>query len=68
MSIFGKILEKLGSKVPITFLPLPTDDPKQRKPDISLAKKLLGWEPQVSFDEGIGRTVTYFRDFLGIHA
>lgn len=63
-----KILEKLGSKVPITFLPLPTDDPKQRKPDISLAKKLLGWEPQVSFDEGIGRTVTYFRDFLGIHA
>jgi dTDP-glucose 4,6-dehydratase len=63
-----KILEKLGSKVPITFLPLPTDDPKQRKPDIALAKKLLGWEPQVSFDEGIGRTVAYFREFLGIHA
>src|SRR5215203_1806367 len=38
-----KILEKLGSRAPITFLPLPTDDPKQRKPDISLAKKLLGW-------------------------
>jgi dTDP-glucose 4,6-dehydratase len=63
-----KILEKLGSKAPITFLPLPTDDPKQRKPDIALAKKLLGWEPQVSFDEGIGRTVAYFREFLGIHA
>jgi dTDP-glucose 4,6-dehydratase len=63
-----KVLEKLGSTAPITFLPLPTDDPKQRKPDISLAKKLLGWEPQVSFDEGIGRTVAYFREFLGIHA
>src|SRR6187401_957796 len=62
-----KILEKLGSKVPITFLPLPTDDPKQRKPDISLAKKLLNWEPRVSFDDGIGRTVEYFREFLGIH-
>ena len=68
MGLFGKILEKLGSKAPITFLPLPTDDPKQRKPDISLAKKLLGWQPQVSFDEGIERTVAYFREFLGIHA
>ncbi len=63
-----KILEKLGSKAPITNLPLPTDDPKQRKPDISLAKKLLGWEPRVSFDQGIGKTVDYFREFLGIHA
>jgi dTDP-glucose 4,6-dehydratase len=63
-----KILEKLGSTAPITHLPLPTDDPKQRKPDISLAKKLLGWEPRVSFDEGIGKTVQYFREFLGIHA
>ena len=63
-----KILEKLGSNVPVQHLPLPTDDPKQRKPDISLAKKLLDWEPRVSFDEGIGRTVDYFRAFLGIHA
>lgn len=63
-----KVLEKLGSNVPIAFHPLPTDDPKQRKPDISLAKKLLGWEPHVSFDEGIGKTVEYFRAFLGIHA
>src|SRR3954469_24424598 len=61
-----KILEKLGSKAPITFLPLPTDDPKQRKPDIALAKKLLGWEPRVSFDQGIANTVDYFREFLGI--
>jgi dTDP-glucose 4,6-dehydratase len=63
-----KILEKLGSDVPIDFRPLPTDDPKQRRPDISLAKKLLDWEPRVAFDEGIGRTVEYFRAFLKIPA
>jgi dTDP-glucose 4,6-dehydratase len=63
-----KILARLGSTVPVTHLPLPTDDPKQRKPDISLAKKLLDWEPKVSFDEGIGRTVDYFRAFLKIPA
>jgi dTDP-glucose 4,6-dehydratase len=63
-----KILQKLNSDVPINFLPLPKDDPKQRKPDISLAKKLLDWEPKVPFDEGIEKTVTYFRDFLALHA
>jgi nucleoside-diphosphate-sugar epimerase len=43
------------------FLPLPSDDPKQRKPDIDLAKKLLGWEPKVSLDEGLRVTLEYFK-------
>jgi dTDP-glucose 4,6-dehydratase len=45
----------------IEFKPLPEDDPKIRQPDITLAKKHLGWEPQVSLDEGLGKTIEYFR-------
>ena len=43
------------------FYPLPGDDPARRRPDISLARKMLGWEPAVSLDEGLGRTIAYFR-------
>ncbi len=68
MEFARKILAILGSKVPIECKPLPTDDPKQRRPDISLAKKLLGWEPKVAFDEGIPQTISYFKDFLALHA
>jgi nucleoside-diphosphate-sugar epimerase len=42
--------------------PLPVDDPKQRRPDITLAKKLLGWEPQVALEDGLRRTIAFFRD------
>jgi dTDP-glucose 4,6-dehydratase len=63
-----KILKVTGSQSKIDFRPLPVDDPKVRQPDISLARRILGWEPKVSFDEGIEKTVAYFRDFLGIHA
>jgi dTDP-glucose 4,6-dehydratase len=63
-----KILKVTGSNSKIDFRPLPVDDPKVRQPDISLARRILGWEPKVSFDEGIAKTVAYFRDFLGIHA
>jgi len=55
------ILEITGSSSPLTIEPLPTDDPKVRRPDISRARKLLGWEPQVRLREGITRTVEYFR-------
>ena len=48
-----------GSK--LVFRPLPGDDPKQRKPDISLAKELLGWEPKVPLKEGLAKTIAYFR-------
>ncbi len=68
MEFAQKILAILGSKVPIECKPLPTDDPKQRRPDITLAKKLLGWEPKVAFDEGIPKTISYFKDFLALNA
>ena len=60
------ILAITGSDAQIEHRPLPVDDPKVRQPDITLARKLLGWEPKVGFDEGIQRTVEYFRDFLAI--
>jgi dTDP-glucose 4,6-dehydratase len=63
-----KILAITGSKSKIDFLPLPEDDPKVRQPDITLAKKLLGWSPQVTFDVGIQHAVEYFREFLALHA
>jgi dTDP-glucose 4,6-dehydratase len=63
-----KILAVTGSKSEIDFRPLPVDDPKVRRPDISLARAKLGWEPKVTFDEGIHKTVDYFRNFLKITA
>ena len=63
-----KILAVTGSKSEIDFRPLPVDDPKVRRPDISLARAKLGWEPKVTFDEGIQKTVDYFRHFLKITA
>jgi UDP-glucuronate decarboxylase len=50
------------SKSKLAFAPLPSDDPKRRKPDITLAKELLGWEPKVPLCEGLARTIEYFRD------
>jgi dTDP-glucose 4,6-dehydratase len=50
-----------GTDQPITYLPLPQDDPKQRRPDITLARELLGWEPKVQRAEGLRNTLDYFR-------
>jgi dTDP-glucose 4,6-dehydratase len=54
-------LEMTGSRSRIEFLPLPTDDPKVRCPDISRARRLLGWEPRVSLEEGLAKTIDFFR-------
>ena len=62
LELAQKIIEITGSKSKLVFKPLPGDDPKQRRPDISLAKKLLGWEPEISVDEGLSRTIEYFRN------
>ncbi len=59
-----RIIELAGSKSKIVFCPMPIDDPKTRKPDISKAKKLLGWEPKVSVEAGLARTFDYFRTVL----
>ncbi|PYL52099.1 MAG: NAD-dependent dehydratase, partial [Verrucomicrobia bacterium] len=53
-----------GARSTIDYKPLPVDDPKVRQPDISRAKKILGWEPKVQFEEGIKKTIEYFRDAL----
>jgi dTDP-glucose 4,6-dehydratase len=58
------IIEITGSKSRIRFTPLPRDDPKQRKPDITLARKLLKWEPKIDVREGIRETIGYFREVL----
>lgn len=56
------IITLTGSRSKIVFRPLPQDDPKQRRPDISRARKLLGWEPKVALENGLEKTVAYFRD------
>ena len=56
-----KILELTGSKNPIEFKALPQDDPQVRQPDISKAKRVLGWQPKVSLEEGLAKTIEYFR-------
>jgi UDP-glucuronate decarboxylase len=56
-----KVLELTGSKSEMVFRPLPEDDPKQRQPDISLAKDRLAWEPKVKLEEGLRKTIDYFR-------
>lgn len=58
------VLSKVGGKSKLTFKPLPSDDPKQRRPDISLARRELGWEPKVPLSEGLDRTIEYFRKAL----
>ena len=54
-----------GSKSKLVYRPIPSDDPKRRKPDITLAKELLGWEPKVPLAEGLSKTIAYFRQFAG---
>jgi UDP-glucuronate decarboxylase len=56
-----KVIELTGSRSELVHQPLPADDPRQRQPDISLARKLLSWEPKVPLEEGLGRTVEFFR-------
>ena len=58
------VIKQAGSDATLKHLPLPSDDPRQRKPDISLAQECLGWQPSVPLDEGLDKTITYFQDLL----
>jgi len=59
-----KIIEMTNSKSRLSLNPLPQDDPKQRQPDITLAKKELGWEPIIKLEEGLKSTISYFEDLI----
>jgi len=64
LELAQKIIELTGSKSKITFKPLPADDPKKRQPDITLAKEKLNWQPKVSLEEGLKKTIEYFKQTL----
>ena len=59
-----RVLRLTGSKSKLVFMPLPQDDPKQRQPDITRAKSVLGWEPKVALEQGLEKTIAYFRTVL----
>jgi dTDP-glucose 4,6-dehydratase len=62
---FGRrIIEATNSKSEISFVELPVDDPKTRQPDITRAREILGWSPQVELQDGLGTTIDYFRSLL----
>ncbi len=62
LELAQKVIANAGSRSEIVFKPLPSDDPKQRQPDISSAKQMLQWEPVVALNEGLRRTISYFRN------
>jgi UDP-glucuronate decarboxylase len=64
LQLAEKVIALTGSSSKLIKLPLPEDDPKQRQPDISMARKHLNWEPAVALDEGLGATIAYFREWI----
>jgi UDP-glucuronate decarboxylase len=62
MELAEKVLKLTGSPSKLIFKPLPSDDPQQRRPDISLATDTLDWVPAIQLEEGLKRTIGYFRD------
>ncbi|HMR32553.1 MAG TPA: SDR family oxidoreductase [Geminicoccaceae bacterium] len=61
LELAAVIARLVGTSAPIVGNPLPADDPRQRRPDISMARQLLGWQPRISFQEGLRQTVAHFR-------
>ena len=62
LELAEKVIELTNSKSKIVYCPLPGDDPKQRKPDIMLAKEKLNWEPTIRLEEGLKKTIGYFEN------
>jgi len=67
LELAEKVIRLTHSKSKIVFEPLPQDDPKQRKPDIKLARRKLGWEPKVNLEEGLNHTIAYFRELISMN-
>jgi UDP-glucuronate decarboxylase len=65
LELAENIVRLTGSKSGIEFRPSPMDDPRRRQPDITLAKEKLGWEPGVGLQEGLQKTIAYFREISG---
>jgi UDP-glucuronate decarboxylase len=59
------VIRLTASRSKLVYRSLPSDDPKQRQPDIALARQVLGWEPRVSLEDGLKETIAYFRKALG---
>lgn len=64
LELAEKVIALTGSSSRLIFMPLPADDPRQRQPDISLAKEQLSWQPKVSLEDGLKETIAYFRNLL----
>ncbi len=64
LELAEKVIDLTGSTAKIVYRPLPEDDPLQRQPNITLAKKQLGWEPKIPLEEGLRRTIAYFKEYL----
>jgi UDP-glucuronate decarboxylase len=59
-----KVIQLTGASSKIIFMPLPADDPMQRQPDIGLARTKLGWEPKIDLEEGLLKTIEFFRTII----
>ena len=68
LDLAKKVIEMTGSKSKIEYLPLPQDDPTRRKPDISLADKVLSWKPTISLDEGLQKTIDEFSERISLES
>ena len=66
LELAENVLHLVGGKSKLSFHDLPQDDPKQRQPDIALAKSVLNWEPKVCLEDGLKETVSYFRKTLNM--
>ena len=64
LELANKVIEMTGSNSEIVFHNLPSDDPTQRQPDITLAKEVMGWEPEIKLEQGLKKTIPYFESLL----
>jgi UDP-glucuronate decarboxylase len=68
LELAERVIRLTGSSSRIVFKPLPADDPTQRRPDIALAQRELGWQPTIELEEGLRRTIAYFKEFAAQQA